>query len=93
MTLSDAAQQRFVTLSATAGELGGCETQGELFRVMGRRLHELGLQTLVLMRTPDGRALRMTYVVAEDFFPESLAKLEERLGRRWFDVAFPCERR
>lgn len=85
------AQQRFLALSAAAAELGGCTSQAELFRGVGRRLHELGLETLIYMRNPDGQTFRAAYNIGMDLFPQSLRTLEELLGRPWYEGRNPLD--
>ena len=81
--------ERILALSDMVAELGRCTSQHDLFHVMGRRLHDLGLESGILMLTPDQRSLSLRYIIAEDFWPESLRQMEHILSRPWFEIEFP----
>jgi len=73
-------QQRFLTFGEMARELGKCTTERDLFLTAGRRLYELNQRVFILMLSPDGKSLRSAYHWAEDFAPESIAKIAKLLN-------------
>ena len=73
-------QQRFLTFGEMAKELGKCTTERDLFLTAGRRLNELDQRVFILMLAPDGKSLRPVYHWAEDFAPESIAKIAKLLN-------------